>query len=157
LLLLVNNASGLQIATASLPQGQVGLGYTATLSATGGTPGYVWDLLPASGNLPNGLTIASNGTILGYGPYHYKYASGLEGDSPIVGLSSRKLAISLYISGHRDGRPIAEAAAASLGKVSVGKVCICFKKLEDLNLPVALELIREASTLIDKQGGDFSL
>jgi hypothetical protein len=101
--------------------------------------------------------LASNGTILGYGPYHYKYASGLEGDSPIVGLSSRKLAISLYISGHRDGRPIAEAAAASLGKVSVGKVCIRFKKLEDLNLPVALELIREASTLIDKQGGDFSL
>ncbi len=101
--------------------------------------------------------LAANGTILGYGPYHYKYASGLEGYSHIVGLSSRKQAISLYICGHRAGRPIAEAAAPRLGKVSVGKVCIRFKKLEDLNLPVALELIREASALIDKQGGDFSL
>ena len=101
--------------------------------------------------------LAYNGTILAYGAYRYKYASGLEGESHIVGLSSRKQAISLYVCGHRDGQPIAEAAAARLGKVSVGKVCIRFKKLEDLNLPGALELVREASTLIDKQGGDFSL
>lgn len=65
LVLVVNNSNGLQILTSSLPPGQVGLGYTASLAASGGTPGYVWDLLPASGNLPNGLTIASNGTILG--------------------------------------------------------------------------------------------
>jgi len=65
LVLVVTNANGLQIATASLPQGQVGLGYNATLTAVGGTPGYVWDLVSGNGNLPNGLTIASNGTILG--------------------------------------------------------------------------------------------
>ncbi len=65
LVLLVTSSNGLQIVTASLPQGQVGLGYNATLAATGGSPGYRWDLLPNSGFLPNGLTIASNGTILG--------------------------------------------------------------------------------------------
>jgi hypothetical protein len=101
--------------------------------------------------------VAYAGTMLGYGPYHYKYASGREGDCPIVALSSRANYISLYISGQRNGRPIAEAAQARLGKVSVGKVCIRFKKLADLNLPVALELVREASALLDNGSTDFSL
>jgi hypothetical protein len=97
------------------------------------------------------------GTILGYGHYHYKYASGREGDCGIVGISSRAQYISLYIAGHRNGKPIAEAAKSRLGKVSVGKVCITFKKLADLNLPVALELVREASALLDNGSTDFAL
>jgi hypothetical protein len=97
------------------------------------------------------------GTILGYGHYHYKYASGREGDCGIVGLSSRAQGISLYISGHRKGETIAEAAKSKLGKVSVGKVCIRFKKLADLNLPVALALVRDASALLDNGSTDFSL
>lgn len=101
--------------------------------------------------------VAYAGTMLGYGPYHYKYASGREGDCPIVALSSRANYISLYISVQRNGRPIAEAAQARLGKVSVGKVCIRFKKLADLNLPAALELVREASALLDNGSTDFSL
>jgi hypothetical protein len=101
--------------------------------------------------------VAYTGTMLGYGPYHYKYASGREGDSPIVALSSRANYISLYVCGHRNGRTIADAAQARLGKVSVGKVCIRFKKLADLNLPVAMELVREASALLDNGSTDFSL
>ncbi len=101
--------------------------------------------------------VAYAGTMLGYGPYHYKYASGREGDCPIVALSSRANYISLYISGQRNGRPIAEAAQARLGKVSVGKVCIRFKKLADLNVPAAMELVREASALLDNGSTDFSL
>jgi hypothetical protein len=101
--------------------------------------------------------LAYSGSVLGYGAYHYKYASGREGDCPIVGLSSRAQSISLYIAGHRNGRPIAEAAKSRLGKVSVGKVCIRFKKLADLNLPTALELVREASALLDNGHMDFSL
>ena len=97
------------------------------------------------------------GTILGYWHYHYKYASGREGDCGIVGISSRAQYISLYVAGSRNGRTIAEAAKAKLGKVSVGKVCIRFKKLADLNLPAALELVREASALIDNGSTDFSL
>src|SRR5204863_4923360 len=98
-----------------------------------------------------------NGTILGYGLYHYKYASGREGDCGVIGLSSRAQYISLYIAGSRNGKPIAEAAKTKLGKVSVGKVCIRFKKLSDLNLPVALELVREAAELLDNGSTDFAL
>ena len=98
-----------------------------------------------------------NGTILGYGPYHYKYATGREGDACVVGLSSRARYISLYVMGHRDGKSIAETAKAKLGKVSVGKCCVTFKQLADLNLPVAMELVREASALLDNGSTDFSL
>lgn len=101
--------------------------------------------------------LAYSGTMIGYGPYHYKYASGREGDCPIVALSSWAQYISLYVSGVRDGQTIVEAAKAKLGKVSVGKACIRFKKLEDLNLPAALALIQEASGLLENGSTDFLL
>lgn len=96
-------------------------------------------------------------SILGYGNYHYKYASGREGDAPVVAISSRAQYISFYVMGHRGGKSIADAAKAKLGKVSVGKCCIRFKKLADLNLAAAMELVREASTLLDNGSTDFSL
>lgn len=98
-----------------------------------------------------------NGTILSYGHYHYRYTSGREGDCGIIGLSSRAQYISLYVAGTRNGQTIVEAAKKKLGKVSAGKVCIRFKKLADLNLPAALELVREASALVDNGSTDFSL
>lgn len=101
--------------------------------------------------------MAYSGTMIGYGPYHYKYASGREGDCPIVAISSRVQYISLYVLGCRNGQTIAEAAKARLGKVSVGKACIRFKKLADLNLPVALEVVREAAALLDNGSSDFAL
>jgi hypothetical protein len=101
--------------------------------------------------------VAYSGTMIGYGRYHYKYASGREGDCPIVALSSRVHAISLYVSGHRDGKSLAERAKPKLGKVSVGKACIRFKRLEHLNLPAVLELVRECSALLDHGSTDFSL
>ena len=101
--------------------------------------------------------VGYRGTLVGYGHYHYKYASGREGDCGIVGLSSRAQYISLYIAGHREGKTIVEAAKAKLGNVSVGRVCIRFKKLADLNVPAALELVRDASALLDNGRSDFSL
>jgi len=101
--------------------------------------------------------IAYSGTMIGYGRYHYRYPTGREGECPIVAVSSRAQYISLYVSGCRNGRPIAEAAKAKLGKVSVGKVCIRFKRLLDLNLPMALELIKESSALLENGSSDFSL
>jgi len=64
LTLQVNSSSGLQILTSSLPQGQAGASYITSLGAAGGTGSYLWDL-ESNSFLPNGLTIASNGTILG--------------------------------------------------------------------------------------------
>jgi len=101
--------------------------------------------------------LAYSGTMIGYGPYHYIYASGREGDCPIVALSSRAQYVSIYVAGHRHGKSIAEAAKARLGKVSVGKACIRFKRLEDLNLPALLKLVRDASALLTNGSTDFSL
>jgi hypothetical protein len=101
--------------------------------------------------------LAYSGTMIGYGPYHYKYGTGREGESPIVALCSRAQYISLYVSGQRGGKSIAEAAKEKLGKVSVGDVCIRFKRVEDLNLPAVLELVREAAVLLENGSTDFSL
>lgn len=97
------------------------------------------------------------GGMLGYGPFHYKYPSGREGEWAIVALASQKNYISLYIcAGDKDGY-LAEANKGKLGKVSVGRACIRFKKLADLNLPVALSLVKKASALMKKNGGAFAL
>lgn len=72
-------------------------------------------------------------TIIGFGQYHYKYASGHEGDAPLIGFSPRKAQFSLYVIGPgTDYKDLLE----NLGKYKIGKFCIYFKKLEDLNLNV---------------------
>lgn len=73
--------------------------------------------------------------MIGYGPYHYKYESGREGDSARVVLASNKTGFSVYVSAvDQKGRYLAEQAKAKLGKASVGKSCIRFKKLADLEI-----------------------
>jgi hypothetical protein len=79
-------------------------------------------------------------TIIGFGRYHYKYASGHEGDSPLIGFSPRKAGFSLYVIApdHDYTKLLNE-----LGKYKMGKVCIYFKKLSDLNLDTLERLSRE--------------
>ena len=76
-------------------------------------------------------------TIVGFGTYHYKYASGHEGDAPLIGFSPRKAEFSLYVYA-----PEAEDKKLlnELGKYKMGKACIYFKKLADLNLDVLEKL-----------------
>lgn len=80
-------------------------------------------------------------TIIGFGSYHYKYASGHEGDAPLIAFSPRKAEFSLYVTapGHEDKNLLDE-----LGKFKMGKACIYFKKLDDLHLD-ALEKISRAT------------
>ena len=85
------------------------------------------------------------GGMLAYGKYHYRYESGREGDSGVVTLASQKQHISLYLGCSGEGGYLAEKNKNRLGKVSVGKCCIRFKKLEDLNLKVAMELVKLAA------------
>ncbi len=76
-------------------------------------------------------------TIIGFGSYHYKYASGHEGDAPLIGFSPRKAAFSLYVTGPGiDNKEL----LAELGKYKMGKACIYFKKLDDLNLIILEKL-----------------
>jgi hypothetical protein len=80
-------------------------------------------------------------TIVGFGSYHYKYASGHEGDAPLLGFSPRKAAFSLYVYS-----PVKEHEhfLKDLGKFKMGKACIYVKKLADINLST-LEDISKAT------------
>jgi hypothetical protein len=86
-------------------------------------------------------------TGLGFGKYHYKYASGKEVDWCVIGLATQKNHFSLYICLARDGKYLAEIYRDRLGKVSCGKSCIRFKKIEDLDLEVVKEICEEAAAL----------
>jgi hypothetical protein len=88
-------------------------------------------------------------TLLGYGKYLYKYASGREGVWPTVGLATQKNYMSLYVSVTKGGKYLAELYAKRLGKASCGKSCIRFKKLDDLDLGVVAELLEEAGRLAE--------
>lgn len=80
-------------------------------------------------------------TIIGFGSYHYKYASGHEGDAPLIGFSPRKAECSLYVYyTTKENEPLLE----DLGKFKMGKACIYVKKLSDINIE-ALEKICKAS------------
>lgn len=85
--------------------------------------------------------------LIGYGDYHYKYATGREGDWFLIGLGSMKNYVSLYICAVEDGKYLAESFKQELGKVDVGKSCIRFKKLEDINLDVVAKLCKKADKL----------
>ena len=72
-------------------------------------------------------------TIVGFGNYHYKYASGHEGDAPMLGFSPRKAEFSLYVySDVEESNKLLE----ELGKFKMGKACIYMKKLSDINIEV---------------------
>ncbi len=72
-------------------------------------------------------------TIIGFGKYHYKYASGHEGEAPLIGFSPRKAAISLYIYAPTKEN---ENLLKELGKYKIGQACIYLKKLSDANVSV---------------------
>ncbi len=80
-------------------------------------------------------------SIVGFGSYHYQYASGHEGDAPLIGFSPRKAALTLYVTGPGTDN---DNLLAALGKYKKSKACIYVKKLDDLDLKV-LEKISKAS------------
>src|SRR5687768_8784780 len=91
-------------------------------------------------------TPAVYGAMLGYGAYHYRYASGREGESYRVAVSPNKSGISVYVNAVDVGGWLAEQASATLGKASVGKSCIRFKRLVDLDLAALTTLLRRVRT-----------
>ena len=86
-------------------------------------------------------------TIVGFGSYHYKYASGHEGDSMLIGFSPRKNEFSLYVvAPNKDYSNLLE----DLGKYKMGKACIYFKKLSDLNLNTLEVICKETIKQLSK-------
>ena len=80
-------------------------------------------------------------TIVGFGTYHYKYASGREGDWMLTGFSPRKQALTLYIMA---GFEKYQELMDQLGTFKTGKSCLYVKRLSDINLDVLEELVRES-------------
>ncbi len=79
-------------------------------------------------------------SIVGFGEYHYVYASGRKGDWPAVGFSPRKSALTLYLSeGFDDNTEL----LARLGKHTTSKVCLYLKRLSDVDTKVLKELVRQ--------------
>lgn len=77
-------------------------------------------------------------SIIGFGTHHYKYESGREGDTVLVGFSPRKPATVLYgVMGFKD----AAALLAKLGKHTTGKGCLYIHKLSDVDQKVLEKLI----------------
>ena len=79
--------------------------------------------------------------IVGFGQYHYKYASGREGEWMNVGFAPRKGKMTLYIM---PGFEHYDNLLSKLGKHSIGKSCLYIKKLEDVDQEVLKELVRHS-------------
>ncbi len=79
--------------------------------------------------------------IVGFGSYHYKYASGHEGDSCLTGFGSRKGDISIYLMCGVEGL---EALLAKLGKHKMAKACLYVRRLSDIDLPILRQLVQRS-------------
>jgi hypothetical protein len=79
--------------------------------------------------------------IIGFGSYHYRYATGHEGDAPMAGFSPRKNAITIYLATDFAKR---DELLQKLGKHKISKACIYFNKLEDIQVPVLKKMISES-------------
>lgn len=78
------------------------------------------------------------GTIVGFGQYHYKYASGHEGDAPAAGFAARKAATTVYVY---DGVDAHRENLARLGPHTTGVGCIYLKDLGAVDLDVLEQIV----------------
>ena len=80
-------------------------------------------------------------SIVGFGSYHYRYASGREGDFMETGFAARKRAITLYImAGFSEYADL----LAKLGKHDTGKSCLYVKRLADVDQAVLREMVERS-------------
>ncbi len=80
-------------------------------------------------------------SIIGFGTYHYTYASGREGDWPVTGFSPRKDNLSIYIMSGFSGE---KALMKRLGKHKTGKSCLYLKRLADIDMKVLEQLVTKS-------------
>ena len=86
-------------------------------------------------------------SIVGFGHYHYRYATGREGDTFLVGLASQKNYISVYVQCTDDGAYLAERFKERLPKANIGKSCVRFRRTSDIDLDELRELIAQAGRI----------
>jgi hypothetical protein len=86
--------------------------------------------------------------IVGFGSYHYKYASGREGDAPLVGFSPRAKEISLYFAQDFTAK---EKLLQQFGKHRTGVGCVYIKKLQDINIEVLAQLVKASTRYLQEK------
>jgi hypothetical protein len=89
------------------------------------------------------------GTI-GFDTYHYKYDSGREGDCQIIGFYPRKGKITVYLM---DGTIRYPELLAGLGKHTTSRVCVYIKRLDDIQLPILEQIVRQSYEYVKSQDG----
>lgn len=80
-------------------------------------------------------------SIIGFGTYHYTYASGHQGDAPVLGFSPRKAAITLYVHSNTERT---KDLLDQLGTYKISKACIYIKKLTDIDCLILKEICHES-------------
>jgi hypothetical protein len=86
-------------------------------------------------------------SMVGFGDYHYKYASGHEGDSFLVGFSPRKQNLTIYVMPGFDNY---DELLSKLGKYKTGKGCLYINTLDDIDVPTLQTLIKRTLTDMKK-------
>lgn len=79
-------------------------------------------------------------TIIGFGDYHYKYESGREGDTFLIGFSPRKKNVTMYFT---YGFGNLKEEMALLGKYTTGKSCLHINKMADINIDILSKMIEK--------------
>lgn len=85
--------------------------------------------------------------MLGYGPYRYRYESGREGEWFLIGLASRKRCISVYVQCSREGEYLVDSYRERLPRADIGKACVRFRRLDDVDLGTLRDLVAEAAAI----------
>ena len=99
-----------------------------------------------SGHEPH---LANVGTI-GFDSYHFKYDSGREGDCQILGFYPRKAKFTIYLM---DGTSRHADALAQLGKHTATRVCLYVKRLDDIQMPVLEQILRDSFAYLKAHDG----
>ena len=86
-------------------------------------------------------------SIVGFGQYHYKYASGREGDFFLTGFSPRKQALTIYIISGFKAHP---ELMQKLGKFKTGKSCLYVKSMDDVDRSVLAQLVEDSVAYMRK-------
>ena len=108
-----------------------------------------WALVELMREVTGDEPVMWGNSIVGFGSYHYTYASGREGDWMLTGFSPRKQALTLYIM---SGFSEYESLLDRLGKHRTGKSCLYVKSLEDVDASVLRELVERS--VRQKRDGD---
>lgn len=89
-------------------------------------------------------------SIVGYGSYRYTYESGRTGEAPLVGFAIRGRELVVYVTVETDEQ---QALLSKLGKHRMGKVCLYFKRLADLDESVLREIVVNSVAEVRRQYG----